>query len=126
MVAKYGIDIDTLDFCIDDYTVEELEKKFNEMKNPDGANGSNAGNFELTSNLFEEIRAALSAETVTREWGVSERYCYVDCDLTAIEVYVWDTETGCCMMPYAMNGDKVCIDFACKKRKKYAIVDFMK
>lgn len=125
LVAKYGIDIDTLDFCIDDYTVEELEKKFNEMKNPDGANGSNAGNFELTSNLFEEIRAALSAETVTREWGVSERYCYVDCDLTSSEVYVWDTEDWLLYgLPYAMNGDKVSIDFACKKRKKYAIVDF--
>lgn len=125
LVAKYGIDIDTLDFCIDDYTVEELEKKFNEMKNPDGANGSNAENFELTSNLFEEIRAALSAETVTREWGVSERYCYVDCDLTASEVYVWDTEDWLLYgLPYAMNGDKVSIDFACKKRKKYAIVDF--
>lgn len=125
LVAKYGIDIDTLDFCIDDYAVEELEKKFNEMKKPDGANGSNAGNFELTSNLFEEIRTALSAETVTREWGVSERYCYVDCDLTASEVYVWDTEDWLLYgLPYAMNGDKVSIDFACKKRKKYAIVDF--
>lgn len=125
LVAKYGIDIDTLDFCIDDYTVEELEKKFNEMKNPDGANGSNAGNFELASNLFEEIRTALSAETVTREWGVSERYCYVDCDLTASEVYVWDTEDWLLYgLPYAMNGDKVSIDFACKKRKKYAIIDF--
>lgn len=125
LVAKYGIDIDTLDFCIDDYTVEELEKKFNEMKNPEGENGSNSGNFELTSNLFEEIRTALSAETVMREWGVSERYCYVDCDLAASEVYVWDTEDWLLYgLPYAMNGDKVCIDFACKKRKKYAIVDF--
>lgn len=125
LVAKYGIDIDTLDFCIDDYTVEELEKKFNKMKNPEGENGSNSGNFELTSNLFEEIRTALSAETVMREWGVSERYCYVDCDLAASEVYVWDTEDWLLYgLPYAMNGDKVSIDFACKKRKKYAIVDF--
>lgn len=120
LVAKYGIDIDTLDFCIDDFSAEELEAKFEAMKSDDSAKS-----FELSSNLFEEIRAALASETVTREWGVSERYCFVDCDLTASEVYVWDTEDWLLYgFPYAMNGDKVVIDYACKKRKKYAIVDF--
>lgn len=125
LVADYGIDIDTLDFCIDDFTVEELTEKFEAMKSEENTGDNAAENFELSGNLFEEIRTSLAAVTVTREWGESSRYCYVDCDMETAEVYVWDTEDWLLYgFPYSMNGDKVVIDFACKKRKKYAIVDF--
>lgn len=129
LVAKYGIDIDALDFCIDDFTVEELTEKFEAMKqevSPED-NGVNpvVERFELSSNLFEEIRAALCAVTVAREWGESCRYCYVDSDLEAKEVYVWDTEDWLLYgFEFSMDGDRVVIDFENKKRKKYSIVDF--
>lgn len=125
LLAKYNIDIDALDFCIDDFTIEELVEKFEAIKS--GSEDDNAANeqFELSSNLFEEIRTALGAVTVTREWGESCRYCFADCDLEAREVYAWDTEDWLLYgFHYAMDGDKVVIDFADKKRKKYAIVDF--
>jgi FtsZ-binding cell division protein ZapB len=62
---------------------------------------------------------------VESEWGAYPRYCYVDCDFDAHEVYCWDTNDWLLYgFTYAMNGDAVVIDFESKKRKKYAIVDF--
>lgn len=126
LLVKYGIDIDTLDFCIDDFTIEELTEKFEAMKAAEGEGTEDPdAKFELSSNLFEEIRTAINAVTVTREWGESPRYCYTDCDIDAQIVYAWDSEDWLLYgFAYAMNGDKVVIDFESKKRKKFAIVDF--
>lgn len=152
LAVKYGINIDSLGFSIEDKSVEELEQMFVEMtsleeheeteeqaeataETPADSEGNdtpsdqeaneNGEEFALTSNVTEEINRILSEVTVTREWGECSRYWYVDCDLDAHEVYCFDTDDWLLYgFPYSMDGDSVTIDYACKKRKKYAIVDF--
>lgn len=127
LIAKYGIDVEKLDFSIDDFTVEELTEKFEAMKNANPSNEPEPkeDKFALTSAVVEEVCRALSAEKVQREWGECSRYCFVDCDFEAMEVYCWDTNDWLLYgFQYKTNGDNIDIDFGCKKRKKYVIADF--
>lgn len=152
LAVKYGINVDSLGFSIEDKSVEELEQIFIEMTSVEGHEepeeqteataetpadsegndapsdqeaNENGEEFALASNITEEISRILSEVTVTREWGECSRYWYVDCDLDAHEVYCFDTDDWLLYgFPYSMDGDSVTIDYACKKRKKYAIVDF--
>lgn len=147
LVAKYGIDIDSLDFSIDDFSLEELEAKFEDIQTdvkPEGStdNTSNsadgnvsdttaidgddtADKFALTSNIIEELVRELESVKLQREWGECTRYWYVDCDLEAMEVYCWDTEDWLLYgFTYSTNGDRIVIDYESKKRKKYVIADF--
>lgn len=124
LVAKYGIDVDKLDFSIDDFTVEELIEKFKSMKN-DGENDKTDGKFALTSNMVEEINRVLVTEKVTSDWGECPRYCYVDCDIEDGEVYCWDRNDWLLYgFTFSVDGDSIRIDFESKKRKKYVIADF--
>lgn len=124
LAAKYGIDVDKLDFSIEDFTVEELTEKFEAMKN-DGEKGNPDGKFALTSNMVEEINHVLTAEKVTRDWGEYQRYCYVDCDIEVSEVYCLDRNDWLLYgFAFSVDGDSINIDFESKKRKKYVIVDF--
>lgn len=130
LLEKYGIDVDTLDFSIEDLSIEELTEKFEAMKaaekesEGDKIEGNNA-NYSLTSNLVEEINLELQKVTMTREWGECQQYRYVDCDIDLGEVYCWDTQDWLLYgFTYSMEGDNVIIDYESKKRKKYAIVDF--
>ena len=141
LIAKYGIDVEALDFSIEDFTVEELEEKFKatQTADPEGepaaepageptADNSGEGgvdNFALMSNIVDEIYRALDAITVQRDWGECNRYWFVDCDLEANEVYVWDTNDWLLYgFTFTMDGDTVNIDFDSKTRKKYVIADF--
>lgn len=151
IIAKYGIDVESLDFSIEDLTEEELIAKFEEMKaaaddgadsgadNQDDADNkddnsegegsedgdSNDNKFALNSNIVEEICNALDAVTVEREWGTCNRYWFVDYDPELSIIYCWDTNDWLLYgFSYSMNGDNVVIDFESKKRKKYDIVDF--
>ena len=135
LLAKYGIDESTLDFSIDDFSVDELKEKFDAMKDDEAANGDNDmqdegvneenTGFALTSNIIDEINRALEGVKIQREWGECHRYWYVDCDLDACEIYCWDTEDWLLYgFTYTVNGDSVVIDFDSKKRKKYVIEDF--
>lgn len=139
LLAKYGIDVESLDFSIDDFTIEELTEKFEAMKAESAeaeeseaevpaeepAEEPEADKFALTSNTVEEINRVLSEETVQREWGECCRYWYVDCDIEAQELYCWDvTDWLLYGFAYSVDGDSITIDFDSKKRKKYAIVDF--
>lgn len=124
LIAKYGINVETLDFSIEDFTVEELEEKFKAMQEKEPEQEPE-GKFALTNNILDEIRLSLGKETVQSEWGEYPRYCYVDCDLEASEVFCWDTNDWLLYgFQYKANGDRIDIDFACKKRKKYVIADF--
>lgn len=141
LIAKYGIDIEALDFSIEDLTVEELEEKFKAMQvaepevveggapeaTPSAANPDEGGNdnFALMSNIVDEIVRVIDAVKVQREWGECNRYWFVDCDLELNEVYVWDTNDWLLYgFTYTMDGDAVNIDFDSKARKKYVIADF--
>ena len=135
LVAKYGIDVEALDFSIEDFTIEELTEKFESMKQADEAVEPDAApvdgdpvepaDYELTGNVVEEIIRSISEETVSREWGESLRYCYVDCDLESSEIYAWDSLDWLLYgFSFSMNGDNVVIDYESKKRKKYVVADF--
>lgn len=124
LAAQYGIDVDKLDFSIEDFTVEELTEKFEAMKNDDKKVEPD-GKFALTSNMVEEINRVLTAEKVTRDWGECPRYCYVDCDIESGEVYCWDRNDWLLYgFAFSVDGDSINIDFESKKRKKYVIADF--
>lgn len=122
LAKKYGINIEDLEFDISELSVEELTDKFEATKaDPEATEG-----FTLTENIIEEIRRALEVEKISCEWGECDRYCYIDCDFDAKEIYCWDRNDWLMYgLAYTMDGDKVVIDFECKKRKKYAIVDFV-
>ncbi len=135
LVAKYGIDVESLDFSLEDLTIEELEAKFEAMQNDgdDNGTGSNPDNdggeptdkFALTSNIIDELIRSLESVKTQREWGECTRYWYVDCDLDISEVYCWDTEDWLLYgFVYSVNGDSIVIDYESKKRKKYVIADF--
>lgn len=129
LIEKYEIDVDSLDFSIEDYSYEELEAKFAEMKaaaeehdeQPDDAQGA----FALTGNMVEELMRTIEMETVEREWGECTRYWYADCDFEAGKVYCWDTTDWLLYgFSYTTNGDSVVVDFDSKKRMKYVIAEF--
>jgi hypothetical protein len=139
LAAEYGIDVDSLDFSLEDFTEEELKEKFEAIKadgepaedgegagTDDGAdNGDSDNKFALTGNIVNELCNSLAEITIEREWGECHRYWYVDCDFDAKEVYCWDvTDWLLYGFTYEMNGDNVVIDYDSKKRMKYAIVDF--
>lgn len=132
LAAKYGVDVESLDFSLEDYTEEELIEKFEAMKSDAAEDGNvpeqndeEEQSFALTSNVVEEIYRSLSAVKIEREWGQSDRFLYVDCDFDANEVYCWDTSDWLLYgFTYTVDGDSVVIDFDSKKRKKYVIADF--
>lgn len=132
LAAKYGINVDSIDFAIDDMTIDELVEKFeaivssnNDVEAEQDAEEGNDESFNLASNTIGELQRALSENTIEREWGASCRYCYVDADLDDHEVYCWDTEDWLLYgFEYSINGDALSIDYESKKRKKFSITDF--
>lgn len=139
LVAEYGIDVDALDFSLEDFTEEELKEKFEAMKADEGKpaaegkgvegegidDGDSDNKFALTGNIVNELCNSLAEITIEREWGECHRYWYEDCDFEAKEVYCWDVIDWLLYgFTYEMNGDNVVIDYDSKKRMKYAIVDF--
>ncbi len=130
LMAEFGLTEDKLDFSIEDFSVEELRIKFGQLKNSDNelteATKDESEKFELGSQFMKEIIAAMEAETITTDWGSMPRYWFVDYDMDAAEVYAEDRENDWNLygFHYSMDGDRVVIDFTCKKRKKYSIVDF--
>ena len=129
LMAEFGLTAEQLDFNLEDFTVEELRAKIEEMKNPTSdpmaAPAEPTDNFALAEQFREELINALSTETVETCFGTMTRYWYVDYDNDASEVYCYDTEDWKLYgFTYSMNGDNVTINFAEKKRKKFSIVDF--
>ena len=127
LMAQYGITEDMIDFNLDEYSVEELDAKFNEIINKDvtGEPDPVVENFALTEQFRDELIRVLSAEKVETCFGEMNKYWYVDYDSVASEVYCYDQQDwNLYGFSYSMNGDNIVIDFESKKRKKHAIVDF--
>ncbi len=126
LIKKYGIDVDALDFSIDEFTIDELEEKFKAISESERNKDDDGDNkFSLTCNVVDEITRVLSAEKIQREWGECTRYHYVDCDFDEKEVFCWDGNDWILYgFSYEFNGDNIVIDFESKKRKKFSIVDF--
>lgn len=132
LASEYGIDVDTLDFSMEDMTIEELTEKFEAMKaaesepaaEPEAAEDT-AEDFALGRNVREELERALSAETVKREWGEYPRYCMWDYDAELSEVYAWDDEDWLLYgFAYTMDGDAITVQFETKKRMKIVVAPF--
>lgn len=125
LVEKFGLDVEALDFSIEDMTLEAIEEKLTAMQEVDTDNDNAEDNFALNSNITEELVRALGVEKVQRDWGESSRYWYVDCDLEQSEVYCWDTSDWLLYgFDYSVDGDAISIDYNSKKRMKYVIVPF--
>ena len=135
LVKKYGINVDELDFSIDDFSIEELTVKFEEMKSKskDGkkteinkvVNQKGNDKYTLTESVVNEIQRVLFEVEIETVYGTCPRYCYVDCDFDRSEVYCWDSNDWLLYgFTYSINGDRVTIDFDSKKRMKYDIVEF--
>lgn len=135
LLAKFGMTLDQLDFDIDPMTTQELETKLVEIKAnlagkenqvTTGAAGDAGNTFALSGEQFrDELIDALSKETTETVWGEMSRYMYCDYDPSTNEVYCYDVQDWKLYgFSYSMDGDKVLIDFATKKRKKFSIVDF--
>lgn len=129
LLAKFGLTVEQLDFDIDSMDITELEAKLTEITSSDGntsGTGKSGAAFALSGEQFREgLMEALSKETTETVWGEMSRYMYCDYDSDVSEVYCYDMEDwNLYGFPYSMNGDHVVVDFACKKRKKFSIVDF--
>ena len=75
--------------------------------------------------LRDGILDALRVVSYVDEWGEWPRYCFTDYDPAVNEVYAYDNEDwNLYGFTYSMNGDNVIVDFASKRRKKIAFVDF--
>jgi len=185
LLSQYGLTVESVDFNIDDYTIDELKAKFEAMKkkaksdddstpdepespatgeggdaeDPEAPEGTDSETdpeadpasegeggeqsdgtdsqsddeseggeaFSLTGEQFmSQLYEALSDIKYTDPcWGEMRKYIYVDYDTEGSEVYCYDCEDWKLYgFPYSMNGDNVVVDFKCKKRKKFSIVDF--
>lgn len=136
ILANYGIDASTLDFSLEDVTIEELEEKCKAMSamaiEPEtGAAqvaepaGESAQQFSLTDGQrMQEISEAVSAEKYTDRWGDEwSRYWMQDVqENRAIVLDMQDWKTYA--LPFVMDGDNVKVDFEGKKRVKVVYEDW--
>ncbi len=127
LAAEYNIDIESLDFSLEDFSLEELKEKFEFLNNKTDS-GETEVKFELTQNLIDEIVRTLCTDKIPCPWDKERmvpRYDYVDCDIELTEVYCWDkTDWLLYGFNFTVDGDNITIDYESKKRKKFTIVDF--
>lgn len=120
LLEEYGVTVDSLDFSIEELSVEELREKLDEMKNKN--------DFSLTaSQLTDEIWTSLESVKYTDPYrGECRKYFYCDHNPDRNEVYCYDGEDDWKLygFKYSMNGDHVVIDFDSKTRKKLDYIDF--
>lgn len=115
LAVEYGFDIDSLDFSVEDLTLDELRTKFEEMKQ----------SFVLEGAFKDELINVLCEEKVETCWGMDCRYWFWDYDKELSEVYATDsTDWNLYGFPYSMNGDHVVVDFGGKKRMKISVEPF--
>ncbi|WP_257984987.1 hypothetical protein [Bacillus sp. T33-2] len=123
LLKKYSLteeDLKTKEINIEDYSVEELEVKLNEL-----TSSENTDFALVASQLRDEIRAELYKDYTEDEWGYKSRsYWYVD--HTEDMVIAEDTKDNYRLvgLSYSTNGDAISIDFESKKRMKIAYEPF--
>lgn len=119
ILKSYGIDESSLDFSLEDITIEDLEEKCKAMSVASQKENKNEGTYSLTANeLAQELNDIISAEKFVDKWG------YEDCrywmqDIQENQAIVYDSsDRKIYALPFTMDGDNVVVDFACKKRVK--------
>ena len=124
LLAEYELDAESLDFSLDDFSVEELREKFEAMKGAD-AEPEEPATFELSGNLRKALCDALGEKFVEKPWGREEMFWFEEYDAEAGMVYATCTESwNIYGFPYRMDGDSAVIDFEAGKRMKRAFVEF--
>ena len=124
LLEEYAIDKDTLDFSLDDFSLEELREKFEAMKE-EQAEAERVAKFELSSNMRKALCDALQEKTVQKPWGDVPMYYLEDFDMDASVVYACCCETyNVYGFQYSMDGDRAVIDFESGKRMKRAFVEY--
>ena len=104
---------------------EEITEEVTEVVTDEISDEVSEDTYALDSNLREGIYDALHAAMMHTEYGDRPRYCLCDYDTEAKIIYAWDEEDWLLYgFNYAMDGDKVVIDFESKKRMKYVIAEF--
>lgn len=128
LLAEFNVtqeEQDALDFNLNDFTVEELREKFTAMRTAEDNPEDNTETFALEGEFRKELYHALGKEEIDMPWGKDSRYWPWDYDKELSEVYATDsTDWNIYGFTYSMDGDKVLIDFASKKRMKLALVPF--
>lgn len=120
LIKSYGYDPKTIGLDFSNMTIDILTSKLEEMKAADKIQ-----EFLLSSNFTDALYDAISVEKIETEYGMYNRYSIVDYDTDTYEVYAYDMEDYKLYgFTYSISGDTVSIDFKCKKKKKYTIVDF--
>ncbi len=128
LLATYNVELDSLEFSIDELSIDELKIKLDEFvaQSNEEDDAKPEDNFALNEQFMGELIEKLYTEQITTEWGNYPKYAFVDFDNEASEVYCYDREDWKLYgFKYSVSGDSVSIDFACKTRKKYSIVDFV-
>lgn len=124
LVQEYGLDVETLDFALDDFSLEELREKFDAMKEAETAE-SVPETYELSSNLRQVLAQAFQEKQVMRPWGSEQQYWLRDYDAENSVAYAESWENGNVYgFPFSMNGDLPVIDFDAGKRMKLTYVEF--
>lgn len=145
LIAEYNLNVEDLNFSIEEISVDELREKleqFNNNPEPEGTAAPDANpeqletndnlediaeeNFELNSNVRDLLGESLrDIESIERSWGSEPRYWMVDYDTDQYLVYAYDsTDCYLCGFRYEFNGDMINILTDTKKRMKWAIVEF--
>jgi len=130
LAAEFGIDVDSLDFALNDFTVDELREKFTAMTatptdSEPAADPEPNANFALESQLRDELVLAVESEMVETSFGEMPKYYFVDYDKDASEVYAVDTtDWNLYGFAYSMDGDHAVIAPDSKQRMKWAVVPF--
>lgn len=123
LLEDYNVKVESLDFNIDDISIEDLKVKLDEYNTK--AEEENERQFALIQQFIEELIEKLSVEKIVKEWGEYPKYAYVDHDDEKQEVYFWNREDWKLYgASFAKSGDTVEIDFNTVKRFKFAIEPF--
>ena len=135
ILSKYSIKPEALDFSVDDTMgLEEFEEKVAAFASANESNDDGNSvlcedattDFALNGAFETELKEALYEEMMEDEdWGKYPKYSFYDFDPELSEVYAYDyADWKIYGFTYSVNGDKVTVDFASKKRKKLVIADF--
>lgn len=126
LADEYGVSVDGLGFSLDDFTLEELRVKFEEMKHSAPADDKkDPASFALEGEFRSELYQSLESEMIETSWGTDTRYWFWDYDRDASEVYAYDVaDWNLYGFPFAMDGDRVVVHFDDKKRMKMSVVPF--
>lgn len=118
LINEYGLDVEYIEFEFEGLSIEELRQRLDAIVEKP--------KFELTRQIGEEIRRAVSDERVERPWGCEPRYCVFDFDVENMMVYCFDAKEQMRLygFTFSMDGDSVVVDFESKKRMKIAVVEF--